>query len=201
MGNDVFNESHPYQYGVFKTEKKPGETPVLVRPDSFQGLSNKNFIDRYTQLDCVEYYKAKRPNSNFIGSREYNPKTKKYGKYIWKSWAQVYDLATFFLYGITKFNVCPEISIDDDILGKNKKMKFMGFYSRTREEWKIADFSCQMDSITIITIYDTLGMNSIEYILKQTELTTILSESINLEKLLKVKEENKLGKYYLYSLQ
>ena len=193
MGNDVFNESHPYQYGVFKTEKKPGETPILVRPDSFQGLSNKNFIDRYTQLDCVEYYKAKRPNSNFIGSREYNPKTKKYGKYIWKSWAQVYDLATFFLYGITKFNVCPEISIDDDILGKNKKMKFMGFYSRTREEWKIADFSCQMDSITIITIYDTLGMNSIEYILKQTELTTILSESINLEKLLKVKEENKLG--------
>ena len=193
MGNEVFNEYHPYVYGVFKTEKKPGETPVLVHPDSAQGLSNKNFIDRYTQLDCVEYYKTKRPNSNFIGSREYNPKTKKYGKYIWKSYTQIYDLATFFLYGITKFNVCPEVFIDDDILGKNKKMRFMGFYSRTREEWKIADFGCQMDSITLITIYDTLGMNSIEFILKQTGLTTILSETINLEKILKVKEENKLG--------
>jgi len=193
MGNEVFNESNPYQYGAFKTEPKLGETPIIVRPDSVKSLSKKNFIDRYTQLDCVEYYKEKRPNSNFIGSREYNPNTKKYGKYIWKSWAQVYDLATFFLYGISKFNICPEVLIDDDILGKNKKMKFMGFYCRTREEWTVGSFGCQMDSITIITIYDTLGMSSLEFILKQTELTTILAETINLEKILQIKEGNKLG--------
>ena len=68
----------------------------------------------------------------------------------------------------------------------------MGFYSRTREEWMIGNFGCQMDSITIVTIYDTLGMNSIEYILRQTELTTILTETNNLEMILRLKEENKL---------
>ena len=193
MGNEVFNDSHPFQYGVFKTQPKHGETAILVRPDTIQGLSDKNIINKKTQLDCVEYYKAKRPNSNFLGTREYNPSTKKYGKYVWKSWAQIYDLATYFLYGITKYNVCPEISIDDDILGKDKKMRFMGFYCRTREEWTVGSFGCQMNSITIITIYDTLGMNSLEFILKQTELTTILAESINLEKILKIREENKLG--------
>ena len=189
MGNEVYNEDHPYQYGVFKTKPKKGETGILTNP---HGITDKNYIDRYTEIDCIEYYREKRPNSKFLGSREYNPITKKYGKYIWKSWAQIYDLSKFFLYGITKFNLCPEISVDDDILGKNIKMKFMGFYCRSREEWHIASFGCQMDSITIVTIYDTLGLQSLEFLLKQTELTTIFAESRNLETILKLKEENKM---------
>ena len=100
MGNEVFNEDHPYQYAVFKGEKKPGESRILVHP---HGLTKKNYIDRYTQIECIEYYKQKRPDSNFLGTREYNPNTKKYGKYVWKSWTQIYDLAKLFLYGLTKF--------------------------------------------------------------------------------------------------
>ena len=65
-------------------------------------------------------------------------------------------------------------------------MRFLGFYSRTREEWMVGSLWCQLDSISIVTIYDTLGINSIEYILKQTELTTILVESNNLEIILKM---------------
>ena len=186
MGNEVFNEEHPYQYAVFKGEKKPGETAILVHP---HGTTKKNYIDRYTQIECVEYYKEKRPNSNFLGTREYNPKTKKYGKYIWKSYAQIYDLAKLFLYGITKFNLCPEILVDND---KNEKMKLIGFCCRTRKEYMVSSFGCQMDTITIVTIYDTLGINSIEFILKQTELTTILTETKDLELFLKLKELNKL---------
>ena len=190
MGNEVYNESNPYVYGVFKTEAKPGETGILVHPQSVNGLTRNNYINRHTPIDCVEYYKEKRPNSNFLGTREYNPVTKKYGKYIWKNWAQIYDLAKLFLYGITKFNLCPEIFVDNE---KNEKMRFLGFYSRTREEWMVGCLGCQLDSITIVTIYETLGINSIEYILKQTDLNTILVESNNLEIILKMKEENKLG--------
>ena len=193
MGNEVFNELNPYQYHVFITKPIHGETGILVRPDSTQGLSDKNYIGKYTQIDCLEYQKTKRPNSNFLGTREYNPITKKHGKYIWKTYAQVYELATFFLYGITKYNLCPEISLDDDILGKNTKMKLMGFYTRTSEEWIIASLGCQLDSITIVTLYETLGLASMEFILKQTELTTILSNSIYLETILKLKEDNKIG--------
>ena len=55
MGNEVFDNSHPFQYGVFITDKKERETPILRRPDSVKALANKNIIDRYTQLECVEY--------------------------------------------------------------------------------------------------------------------------------------------------
>jgi len=51
-----------------------------------------------------------------------------------------------------------------------------------------------MDSIVIVTLYDTLGINSIEYILNQTELTTIMAETKNFEKIITIKESNKFGK-------
>ena len=194
MGNEVFDNSHPFQYGVFITDKKEGETPILRRPDSVKALANKNIIDRYTQLECVEYYINLRPNSKFLGTREYLPKEKKYGEYTWKSWSEVYDLSKLFLYGITKFNLCPEILVKDELLGGEKNMRFMGIYSKNREEWIVGSFGCQMDSIIIVPLYDTLGMKSIEYILNQTEMTTIILERKKLENILKLKEEDKLNK-------
>ena len=184
MGNEAFNDSHPFQYGVFTTEGKKGETPIVRRPDTVNGLVKKNYIDRYTQIGCIEYYKSLRPNSNFLGTREYFPKEKKYGKYIWKSWSQIYDISTLFLYGITKMKLCPEILVNDESVGGEKKMRYMGIYSRNREEWLVGSFGCQMDSIIIVTLYDTLGDKSIEFILNQTELTTIIAETKNLKKIL-----------------
>ena len=39
------------------------------------------------------------------------------------------------------------------------------------------------DSITIVTIYDTLGDRAVEFILEQTEVTTIVVEIKSLKKL------------------
>ena len=196
MGNEVFNSSHPYIYGIFDEKPaKPEETKILRRPDTLnKDLFTKNLIDCHTQLDCIEYYIKLRPNSNFLGTREYFPKEKKYGKYIWKSWSEIYNISKYFLYGITKYNLCPEISVNDETLGGETKMKFMGIYSRNREEWLVGSFGCQMDSIAIVTLYDTLGINSIEYILNETELTTIIAETKTFEKIIDVKKNNKFGK-------
>lgn len=196
MGNEVFNESHPYQYGVFQeTPAKPGESRILRRPDTInKELYTKNIIDCHTQLECIEYYMKIRPNSNFLGTREYFPNEKRYGKYIWKSWAEIYNISKCFLYGITKYNLCPEVLVNEESLGGEIKMRFMGIYSRNREEWLVGSFGCQMDSITIVTLYDTLGINSIEYILNETELTTIIAETKNFEKIISIKKSNKFGK-------
>ena len=196
MGNEVFNSSHPYIYGIFDEKPaKPEETKILRRPDTLNKyLFTKNLIDCHTQLDCIEYYMKLRPNSNFLGTREYFPKEKKYGKYIWKSWSEIYNISKYFLYGITKYNLCPEISVNDETLGGETKMKFMGIYSRNREEWLVGSFGCQMDSIAIVTLYDTLGINSIEYILNETELTTIIAETKTFEKIIDIKKNNKFGK-------
>ena len=196
MGNEAFNDSNPFQYGVFSSSAlKPGESPILRRPDTISTpLSTVNLIDRYTQLECVEYYMKTKPNNKFLGTREYFPKEKKYGEYKWKTHSEIYSLSKIFLYGITKLELCPEILVNDELLGGEKKMRFMGIYSRNREEWIIGSFGCQMDSITIVTLYDTLGMKSIEFILNQTEMNTIIVEEKNLGKILELKKDNKLAK-------
>ena len=196
MGNEAFNDSNPFQYGVFSPSAlKPGESPILRRKDTISTpLSTVNLIDRYTQLECVEYYMKTKPNNKFLGTREYFPKEKKYGEYKWKTHSEIYSLSKLFLYGITKLELCPEILVNDESLGGEKKMRFMGIYSRNREEWIIGSFGCQMDSITIVTLYDTLGMKSIEFILNQTEMNTIIVEEKNLGKILELKKDNKLGK-------
>ena len=196
MGNEVFNDSNPFQYGVFlSSSSKPGESPILRRPDCINTpLVNTNLINRSTQLECVEYYMNTKPNHNFLGTREYFPKEQKYGEYKWKTHSEILSLAKLFLYGITKYELCPDIIVNDELLGGEKKMRFLGIYSRNREEWIVGSFGCQMDSITIVTLYDTLGMNSIEFILNQTELTTIMAEEKNLGTILSIKKENKLAK-------
>ena len=196
MGNEAFNDSNPFQYGVFSSSAlKPGESPILRRPDTISTpLSTVNLIDRYTQLECVEYYMKTKPNNKFLGTREYFPKEKKYGEYKWKTHSEIYSLSKLFLYGITKLELCPEILVNDESLGGEKKMRFMGIYSRNREEWIIGSFGCQMDSITIVTLYDTLGMKSIEFILNQTEMNTIIVEEKNLGKIFELKKDNKLAK-------
>ena len=58
----------------------------------------------------------------------------------------------------------------------------------------VGNFGCQFDTITIVPLYETLGIDSIQYILNQTELTDIFAETNSLELILKLKELNKIGK-------
>ena len=108
MGNqEVFNEENPYIYGQFKSDpQKPGETKILRTPKTQNtSLLKSNIINCQTQLDCLEYQLKKRPNDNFLGTREYFPSEKKYGEYIWKSYTDIYKIAQYFLYGIDKLNL------------------------------------------------------------------------------------------------
>ena len=194
MGSDAYTESNPIQYAIRITDPKPGESGIYVRPDAVNGLVKRNYIGKNTQLECLEYQKDTRPNANFLGCREYNQTTKKYGKYVWKSYTEIYNLAKCFAYGLAKFNLCPEIRVDDEMLGKNIKMKFLGFLARTRIEWMVGNFGCQFNSITIVPIYETLGIDSVGYILDQTELIDIFAETTSLELLVQLKELNKIGK-------
>ena len=107
MGSDAYTESNPIQYAIRITDPKPGESGIYVRPDAVNGLVKRNYIGKNTQLECLEYQKDTRPNANFLGCREYNQTTKKYGKYVWKSYTQIYNLAKCFAYGLAKFNLCP----------------------------------------------------------------------------------------------
>ena len=43
--------------------------------------------------------------------------------------------------------------------------RFIALYSKNREEWTLTDFACMMTDITSVTLYDTLGKESIDYVI------------------------------------
>ena len=55
-------------------------------------------------------------------------------------------------------------------------IKMMGIYSRNREEWIITALACWRISAAEVALYDTLGKQALEHILKQTRMSSIVVE-------------------------
>jgi long-chain acyl-CoA synthetase len=44
-------------------------------------------------------------------------------------------------------------------------MKFIGIFSKNRYEWVVADLACVLYGLTIVPLYDTLGIDNLTYCL------------------------------------
>lgn len=179
------------QYGVFIGEEKPGETRVLRHKDIGDGpLREVNSFKAQTVWDCFEkVVKSPKAKSNLFAYRPKLQNNKLADKYIWKTYEEVYNESLLFARGVDKMGLCPKVTTEYD-----GEFKFLGIYSRNRVEWMIADLGSHANSVTVVTIYDTLGDQAIEFILEQTQLTTVVIEEKGLEKILKLAKEKKVGK-------
>jgi long-chain acyl-CoA synthetase len=79
--------------------------------------------------------------------------------------------------------LCPKIKTTDG------NFRFIALYSKNRAEWAITDQAAMLAGITVVTLYDTLGKDSIEYILNQTQIKTIVCSSDKLKNLLEIKDK------------
>lgn len=52
-------------------------------------------------------------------------------------------------------------------------MRFIGIYGKNSEDWIMSDMAANFYGITSVAIYDTLGAESMSYILSQTGLSTL----------------------------
>jgi len=66
-------------------------------------------------------------------------------------------------------------------------MSLVGIYAKNCEEWLMVDLACLMSDVTSVTLYDTLGAESTEYIVNQCELKTIFCTADKIELLAKSK--------------
>ena len=190
MGNNFISESKPFQYAEFTSaEKQPHQTRILRNPEVVRAEAlQKDPRNLGTLINAFEEAKNKYPNKKFLGTRKH-VKGEEYSDYEWKTYSEIDELSDLFLCGIHSLKLCPQI-IDSN----GDKFKFLGIYSKNREEWVNAYLACCKDSITVVTVYDTLGVQAMEVIFKQTEVQTILMESQSLYKILELKKQNKLAK-------
>ena len=180
------------QYSVFCSEKKEGETPIMRNPEMVnRELAKVNRFGVRTTWEAMENnIRTGKANVRMVGYRKRISKDNFEKKYSWLTYKYVYETCIDFAKGIALLGLCPEFhsKISGDF-------KFLGIYSKNRIEWIMAYLGSHANSVTVVTIYDTLGEKSMEYIFKQTDLETILIEACslkNINKLLKEKRTNKL---------
>ena len=81
------------------------------------------------------------------------------------------------------YNMCLNFSKNlhekkDELIRKdsynNIEFDLIGIFANNCTEWVVSDLGCQMDKITTVTLYATLGPNAFKFICEQTEIKTIL---------------------------
>ena len=177
-------------YGEFIGPKREGETQVIRNPSTANGeLRQVMHLGIDTMWEAFEHnLKVGRGKKNFIGYRKREGQNKLEDKYTWVTFEECEKKILNFCRGLNVLNLCPMTQIDDD-----ESFRLLGIYSKNRPEWLYSYFGAVRDSITIVTVYDTLGDIALEYIFNQTKLSTVVVESKVLKKLLNLAKQEKTG--------
>lgn len=148
-------------------------------------LAKDGFIDRI-EPDCETGYdhfkKTVRLNGdkNFLGTRILNP-DRSYGPYQYKTYKQVDAVATNISSAIQELQLAPPVEAE------GQTFKFVGIFSKNREEWAITELACMMASVTVVPLYDTLTDEGIDAILGDTTAQTIFVSEELLKRLIHLK--------------
>lgn len=124
--------------------------------------------------NCVQKY----PDNDCLGHRPIDKVTGEAGPFEFITYKQVFEKAINFGSGLAHLKLCPPNNYDGLVA--------LGFYSKNRPEYIIGDFGCYSQSIVPVPLYDTLGADSVEYCVRQTELRCMLLSSAVLDNALQV---------------
>ncbi|KAF5482639.1 hypothetical protein F2P56_003194 [Juglans regia] len=91
------------------------------------------------------------------------------GDYEWQTYGEIFDRARNFASGLVR-------------LGHNLDSR-AAIFSETRAEWFIALQGCFRQSITVVTVYASLGEDALIHSLNETQISTLICDSKQLKKL------------------
>jgi long-chain acyl-CoA synthetase len=74
---------------------------------------------------------------------------------------------------------------------EGKSWNFMGIFSKNREEWSMINLANSKTCTTTVAFYDTLGPAAVEFVINQTQLTSISCSENYVSGLLTLKAEGK----------
>ncbi|TQN73192.1 Long chain acyl-CoA synthetase 7 [Colletotrichum shisoi] len=131
-----------------------------------------------TVHDLFEEAAKKRPNARCLGHRAWNPATKDWeNKYTWATYAEVAERRKNFGAGLVE--VHQNIGITSDHYG-------VGLWSQNRPEWHITDLGAASQSLFTVSLYETLGPDTTEYIINHAGLACVVTSLPHIPVLLKL---------------
>ena len=102
------------------------------------------------------------------------------GEYKWRSFKEVGKEIDNCARGYLDMNILKEAEYEGNLY------RFIGIYAKNREEYIISELAGHLLGATIVPLYDTLGLEGLEFIMQQTELKLIFTSAEGLEKMRKM---------------
>ncbi|CAM8938551.1 unnamed protein product [Rhodiola kirilowii] len=160
------------------------ETPLVT---AWEGVST---LAQLFEESCMKY-----PERRLIGTRKLISKETEItdgrsfekvhlGEYEWLTFQQTFEAVHNFSSGLAQ-------------LGLHKEER-VAIFSDTRGEWFIAAQGCFRRSITVVTIYASLGEEALYHSLNETEVTTVICGQKELKKLADVSDQLKTVKHIIF---
>lgn len=130
-----------------------------------------------TAHDMFEEGVRFRPNNKCLGHRPYDPRTKIFGPYVWQTYSEVQKRRTDFGVGLVHLF---------ESIGLHGRQHGVGLWCQNRPEWQITDLACMSQALYTVSIYDTLGPDTTEYIINHAQLSVVASSLAHIPVLLKL---------------
>jgi long-chain acyl-CoA synthetase len=73
-----------------------------------------------------------------------------------------------------------------------QQMKLMGIFSKNRYEWMLVDIACILYGFTSVPLYETLGIENLQYCIEHSGITTLFVTAGTLNNILSLKSIAKL---------
>ena len=177
MGNTHLDKVYEYNRLEVENEtKREGYSGPYIYPklknfdkQSVEYFQNKSLIEyniqqmkKYKERPCLGRRLKKGENEK--GEPIYEE------KYTYFSSSEVYNMCLNFSKNIHEKK--SELIHKDTY--NNIEFDLVGIFANNCTEWVVSDLGCQMDTITTVTLYATLGPNAFKFICEQTEIKTIL---------------------------
>ncbi|KAI1418211.1 acetyl-CoA synthetase-like protein [Hypoxylon sp. FL1857] len=157
----------PYSLPVPGTERE-GRSPIYRH----YKFTDKPLLETYvpeirTFHDLFQDAVKRFPNNKCLGTRPWNPVTKSWeNHFVWETYAEVATRAKNFGSGI--YELHRRIGVPPGNHG-------VGVWSQNRAEWQITDIGLTTQSLFSVSLYETLGPDASEYIIKHSELSCVVS--------------------------
>ncbi|ORY97924.1 hypothetical protein BCR43DRAFT_457153 [Syncephalastrum racemosum] len=117
-----------------------------------------------------------------LGHRPINPKTGERGPYVWQTFRQVSHRITNFGSGLMNM-------INHTLNEPRTKGMPIGIWANNRPEWTIADLACAAYGQYAVSLYDTLGADTVEYVINHAEIEIVICSADHIAELLKLRHK------------
>ena len=170
-------KGQPYSVGLPNSEK-PDRSKVYRHWRAQDGLVETLDPAVRTGHDMFEVTALRIPNSPCLGWRPYDSEKKTFGPYEWMDYGTVQKRRANFGVGLV------EIHNQVGISGSNYGV---GLWSQNRPESQITDLGCMSQSLFTISLYDTLGPEASDYIIRHANIACVVTSLVHVPTLLKLK--------------